>query len=503
MIELVWFKRDLRSADHQALTAAAARGPVLPLYVIEPELWQQPDSALRHWQFIAESLRELDQDLRQRGQGLLVCEGDILSVLKDLHQRFGLRAVHSHEETGNGWTYQRDRQVADWLKAKSIEWHQYPQFGVCRPLTNRDHWASNWDRFMAQPQQQAPARLTPVIPTQLPTLERSLGAEQRPCPGRQPGGRYHGLRLLRSFLGQRSRRYRASLSAPDAASRYCARLSTYIAYGCISLREVVQATDRALAQQADAQWRASLQAFKSRLYWHCHFIQKLEDQPDIEFVDLYPAMRGLRTERQPQRLAAWAEGRTGYPMIDACMRQLHHDGWLNFRMRACLMSFASYLLWLPWRDSALHLARQFTDYEPGIHYCQAQMQSGTTGINALRIYNPVKQSLDQDQEGDYIRHWVPELARVPASWIHQPWQMPASLQQQWAVRIGEDYPVPIVDHEAAAREARRLIKLHLHSQPGEQKAAWQEGIRQRHASRKRPPQRRKTPESSQQMTLDL
>ncbi len=503
MIELVWLKRDLRSADHEALTAAAARGPVLPVYVIEPELWQQPDSALRHWQFIAESLRELDHDLRQRGQGLLVCEGEILSVLKDLHQRFGLRAVHSHEETGNGWTYQRDRQVAHWLKVVGIEWHQYQQFGVCRPLADRDHWASAWDRFMAQPKHQAPARLQPVVLTQLPPLEHPLGAEHRPCPGRQPGGRYHGLRLLRSFLGQRSRLYRASLSAPAAASHYCARLSTYLAYGCISLREVVQATDTALAEQADASWRASLQAFKSRLYWHCHFIQKLEDQPDIEFVDLYPAMRGLRSDSKPEHLAAWAEGRTGYPMMDACMRQLHHDGWLNFRMRACLMSFASYLLWLPWRDSALHLARQFTDYEPGIHYCQAQMQSGTTGINALRIYNPVKQSLEQDPEGDYIRHWVPELARVPASWIHQPWQLPASLQQQWGVRIGEDYPAPVIDHEAAAREARRLIKLHLQTQPGEQRAEWQEGIRQRHASRKRPRQRRKTPASSHQMTLDL
>ncbi|TVP90800.1 MAG: deoxyribodipyrimidine photo-lyase [Pseudomonadaceae bacterium] len=503
-MELVWFKRDLRSVDHQALSAAAERGPVLPIYVIEPELWQQPDSALRHWQFIADSLRELDNDLRERGQGLLVCEGEIISTLKQLHHRFGLRAVHSHEETGNGWTYTRDRSVARWLKAEGIEWHQYQQFGVCRPLANRDHWAGAWEHFMSQPQHQAPAQLQRLLATELPPLEQQLrGYEQSSCPGRQPGGRYHGLRLLRSFLGQRSRRYRASLSAPAAASRYCARLSSYLAYGCISLRELVQATDTALAEQPDPQWRASLQAFKSRLYWHCHFIQKLEDQPDIECLDLYPAMRGLRSEANPAHLAAWMEGRTGYPMIDACMRQLQHDGWLNFRMRACLMSFASYLLWLPWRDSALHLARQFTDYEPGIHYCQAQMQSGTTGINALRIYNPLKQSLEQDPEGDYIRHWVPELAQLPSSWIHQPWQLPDALQQQWGVRIGEDYPAPIVDHEAAARSARQRIKQHLHLQSGEQKAEWQEGIRQRHASRRRPSRRRQPSASSNQLTLDL
>ena len=136
-------------------------------------------------------------------------------------------------------------------------------------------------------------------------------------------------------------------------------------------------------------------SFESRLHWHCHFIQKLEDQPAIEFSDFHPFIRGIRA-LDVERLTAWSEGRTGVPFVDACMRALQAHGWINFRMRAMLMSFASYNLWLPWRDSGLHLARQFVDYEPGIHWSQCQMQSGSTSINTIRIYNPIKQGMDHD-----------------------------------------------------------------------------------------------------------
>jgi deoxyribodipyrimidine photo-lyase len=144
-------------------------------------------------------------------------------------------------------------------------------------------------------------------------------------------------------------------------------------------------------------------------------------------------------------------------MVDACMRFLHHGGWLNFRMRAMLMAVASYQLWLPWRPTGLHLARQFVDYEPGIHWPQVQMQSGTTGINALRIYNPVKQSRELDPDGRFLRTWLPELAKIDGDWIHEPWRMPQSLQRQCGVVIGQDYPAPLVDHDQAARLARQRV----------------------------------------------
>jgi deoxyribodipyrimidine photo-lyase len=212
-------------------------------------------------------------------------------------------------------------------------------------------------------------------------------------------------------------------------------------------------------------------------------MQKLESEPRVEFENLHTAMNGLRDERaDPVRLAAWSRGETGWPFVDACVRALDHSGWINFRMRAMLMSVASYQLWLHWRDPALHLARQFVDYEPGIHYPQAQMQSGTTGINTLRIYNPIKQSLDQDPTGRFIRTWVPELTAVDGAWIHTPWRMPPAEQQRCGVRIGRDYPAPLVDHEAAARSARQRIQLARRSGMAR---AESRAIHHRHGSRRR------------------
>jgi deoxyribodipyrimidine photo-lyase len=191
-------------------------------------------------------------------------------------------------------------------------------------------------------------------------------------------------------------------------------------------------------------------SFAGRQHWHCHFMQKLEDEPRIEFENLHRAYDGLRPDvADAKRLAAWSEGNTGFPFVDACMRALNQHGWINFRMRAMLMSFASYHLWLPWRESGLHLARKFVDYEAGIHWPQVQMQSGTTGINTVRIYNPLKQGYDQDPTGQFVRAHLPELASVPDAFIHEPWR--------WERAASLTYPPPIVDNTAAARAARDAL----------------------------------------------
>ena len=187
-------------------------------------------------------------------------------------------------------------------------------------------------------------------------------------------------------------------------------------------------------------------------------ILTIEDEPSIEYRNLHPAYAGLRSSSDDaERLSAWQKGETGMPFVDACMRSLAATGWINFRMRAMLMSFAAHHLWLHWREPGLHLARQFIDYEPGIHWSQLQMQSGTTGINTFRIYNPVKQSQDQDPSGRFIREWLPELARVEERWIHTPWLMDERAQRDSSCLIGRDYPEPLVDHMAAARLARQRM----------------------------------------------
>ena len=198
-----------------------------------------------------------------------------------------------------------------------------------------------------------------------------------------------------------------------------------------------------------ADWARQLQAFRSRLAWRCHFVQKLEQQPSIETRCMHPAFEGMREAQHREDLfAAWRDGLTGYPLVDACMRSLQANGWITFRMRAMLVTFASYHLWLDWRRTAPVLARLFTDYEPGIHYSQFQMQSGVTGINAVRIYNPVKQSLDHETEGKFILRYLPELRGLPTAALHEPWLHHAPPR---------GYPSPVVEHEQAAREARRRM----------------------------------------------
>jgi deoxyribodipyrimidine photo-lyase len=163
------------------------------------------------------------------------------------------------------------------------------------------------------------------------------------------------------------------------------------------------------------------------------------------------------------------------------MRSLNAIGWLNFRMRAMLLSVASYQLWIPWRESGVHLARQFVDYEPGIHWSQCQMQSGTTGINTIRIYNPLKQGLDHDPEGVFIRRWLPELAHVPPVYLHTPWTMDDRTQAQFGIGIGRSYPLPLIDWNTAAAVARDRVWA-LRQQHGF--AATADAIQKRHGSRR-------------------
>ncbi len=505
-LNIVWFKRDLRIHDHQALADASACGPVLPVFVAEPELWAQPDMSARQWAFAAECLDELRGDLSRLGQPLIVRTGDVVEIFEAIRRRFGVAALWSHQETGNGWTYARDLRVAGWAREHSIPWREPLQCGVTRRMASRSGWARRWDAFMGKPQTAPPAGLAPladVEPGAIPTAD-DLGLAPAPCPERQAGGRAAGLTVLESFLTKRGRPYRRAMSSPSAGAEHCSRLSPYLAWGAVSMREVTQATwarQRAVKQAAARDgWSASLSSFQGRLHWRGHFMQKLEDEPALEWRNLHRAYDGLRPSEPDQaRLHAWAVGETGLPFVDACMRALNATGWMNFRMRAMLTAVASYHLWLDWRKPGEHLARLFTDYEAGIHWPQIQMQSGTTGINTVRIYNPVKQGYDQDPDGTFVRHWVPELAGAPDALIHEPW----TWEDAGAV-LGRAYPWPIVDHLAAAKDARQKVWAVRRGAAFREEA---NAIQDKHGSRKsgvRSPRRTKRAQAdADQMALPL
>ncbi|MCC6006409.1 MAG: deoxyribodipyrimidine photo-lyase [Rhodobacteraceae bacterium] len=484
---ILWFKRDLRITDHPALAqAAAAGGPVLPLYIAEPELWAQPDASARQWDFVAACLHALRRDLARLGQPLVVRTGEAVAVLEALRSAHGAARLVSHQETGNLWTFARDRRVAAWARAAGLPWEEVAQSGVVRRLSGRDGWQTARDAFVSAPLSPTPDALPP-----LPGLEpgpipeaRSLRLPHDRCPHAQAGGRGRGEEVLRSFLAERGRGYRAGMSSPLGGARSCSRLSPYLAWGALSVREVAHATEEAARlHRGSAGWGGSLAAFRARLAWRDHFIQKLEDAPDLETRCLHPAYEGLRPrDSDPSRLRAWERGETGLPFVDACMRSLAATGWLNFRMRSMLMAVASYHLWLDWRATGPHLARLFTDYEPGIHWAQVQMQSGTTGMNTHRIYNPVKQGRDQDPAGVFTRAWVPELAEVPDHLLQAPWTWEGASRL-----LGRRYPEPLVDVAAAARAARETIWA-VRQQEGFRETA--AALVARHASRKRPPLRR-------------
>lgn len=501
-IQLVWFKRDLRVNDHAPLSLASKAGPSIGLYVYETELLEAEDSDAAHLNFVNESLAELRAKLQAIGGELLIRTGKMPDVMEQLNTEFGIARIWAHEETFNDISYRRDRRVRAWAKATKIPMTELPQFGVVRRLKDRDGWAAAWNQRMSQPPIESPTRI------QLPKSIANQNAGKIISPdhfkirsfnrtGLQRGGESEAHACLDTFLNSRGAKYRSEMSSPVTADSACSRLSPYLAYGNISMRTIHQRTKARIAeikelkknkQPIEATWLQSLSSFKSRLSWHCHFMQKMEDEPSIEFQNMNRAYDGLREDQfNDAYFEAWCNGQTGYPMVDACMRALHQTGWINFRMRAMLVSFASYHLWLHWRKPAIYLARLFLDYEPGIHYSQIQMQSGVTGINTVRIYSPIKQVADQDPQGIFIRKFVPELIDIPDKHLAEPHKMNAMEQTLFGCKMGIDYPEPIVDHLTQYKMARD--RIHELKKTPETRAASNQ-VYQKHGSRKSPMNRR-------------
>ncbi len=428
-----WIKRDIRLTDNHCLYwAAETSDEVIPFFCWEPTVLNAGDFGSFHLQAQWQALEGLSASLQIRGSGLVERIGEVVDELDALFKKYPFQRIRSYQETGNDITFRRDQAVKRWCREHGVQWVESVGSTVIRGISAEQ----KRKRLNKNPRGRLP--VLPIPKNLCPPQERSLFAksfDRKKFCSRFP--KFSGPILtslqtvnersawstLESFLQKRGVAYAGGISSPNTAFSAGSRLSPHLAWGTISSGSVFDALDHRMdeirRENGPSSWRRSLRAFESRMHWRDHFIQRLEGNPQMEFHPINSAYDSFEYEDDSNLLSSWIHGQTGYPMIDACMRCLGQTGFVNFRMRAMVVSFACFGLHLSWRTIHGPLAQIFLDYEPGIHLSQLQMQAGITGINAIRVYSPAKQFLDHDRGGDFVKRWVPELRnRTPAEIAH-------------------------------------------------------------------------------------
>ncbi|BAO76923.1 cryptochrome/deoxyribodipyrimidine photo-lyase family protein [Winogradskyella sp. PG-2] len=482
-INIVWLKRDLRLLDNEAISNALKSGkPTLIIYVFEFILLNDEHYSKRHFNFIKESISDLNKQLESYNTKVLAIDCDIQSAFNILQEFYRIDTVYSHVETGLLITYNRDKEFKRYCRNNFIQWQENKNNGVERGLVNRDNWFENWESYMAQDLEVFQPKDNQLLSiTAIDNLEKVFTVTHLDTPSEskfQKGGSTVGWKYANSFFDSRHEDYMFNISKPEASRSSCSRISPYIAWGNLSIRQVFKAGKKV---KSASKYKRHISAFLSRLRWQAHFIQKFEMEHTMEEASVNKGYHKLKKSISDTYQQAWFEGKTGFPLVDASMRCLIETGYVNFRMRAMLASFFTHILWQPWQSATRHLSQQFLDFEPGIHFPQLQMQAGETGINNLRIYNPTTNSLKHDPDAIFIRKWVPELAPLETPFVHEPYLMTEMEEAFYNFKLGEDYPQPIVnikenrkrasdilwnmkDDPEVRRESSRILKRHTISQ---------------------------------------
>jgi len=439
----VWHRNDLRVRDNPALRRAADDGRPAPVFVFDPVFYRSGMACDARLRFLHECVADLQESYADLGSDLALYHGDPGSILADLPVD---RVYVTRSVTGR-YGRRRDDRLFDRPSITPVADDGIDREG--RPREAYDWQASAEAYFDADPLD-APASVPP-IPLDSPASVGAVEAEYDVDPEKARvlrGGESAAHDRLRAFAGAIDR-YPGGISPPAAAEERCSRLSPYLATGCLTPRQARGHVETAAGGTRGAE------TFERRLFWNRHYTQKLEDWPGWMETAVNPVFRGLfRGEHDPELTERWMRGETGFPLVDAGMRALAETGHMNFRLRATCATFYHYVLRNWWRAGADHYYRHLIDADAAINYTQWQSQCNLTGVHPVRIYNPAKGVRENDPEGEYVRRYVPELRAFPSEHLDRPEKAPLAAQEACGVRIGEDYPRPVVDFEARRAETR-------------------------------------------------
>ena len=457
-----WFRRDLRMIDNTALTAAAARseGDVLPVFIIDPALTGGRDVAKARLNFMVGCLRDLDAHLRQRGSRLLIRRGDPARILPDLARETGATRV-SFNLDYTPLARRRDSRVIAALRASGLEVDAHRDAyirepgdvlsGAGAPYTVFTPFKRAW---LALPKDWSPATTAPALRAPADLESEGLPDPDPDPPALPPPGERPAFARLRQF--DRSGGLDAYADQRDRlAADGTSRLSAHLRFGALSPRQAAQAA-------LDAGDSKGAQTFLSELIWrefYAHVLFHFPHADQANFNHAYDALTwgsGDAAE-DARRFAMWTQGRTGYPIVDAAMRQLAETGWMHNRARMITASFLTKDLHLDWRLGESFFMRTLIDGDPASNNGGWQWAAGT-GTDAqpwFRVFNPTLQGQRFDPDGAYVRQWVPELAGYSAADIHAPSEASPLIQGAAGCVVGETYPAPIVDHAVQRTEILR------------------------------------------------